>query len=84
MSVQLSPVLARLAQYPFTRLDDWKAEAVARGVELIDFGMGDPRERTPGFIRDALISRCSPNTIPCSFGRTHCWREKILIRSRCP
>ena len=53
--MQLSPVLADLAQYPFARLDDWKAEASARGIELIDFGMGDPRERTPGFIRQALL-----------------------------
>jgi succinyldiaminopimelate transaminase len=53
--VQLSPVLADLAQYPFARLDDWKAEASARGIELIDFGMGDPRERTPAFIRQALL-----------------------------
>ena len=56
MSLQLSPVLAQLAQYPFTRLDDWKAEAAARGVSLIDFGMGDPRERTPAFIRQALLA----------------------------
>jgi succinyldiaminopimelate transaminase len=54
--VHLSPVLADLAQYPFTRLDDWKAEARARGIELIDFGMGDPRERTPAFIREALVA----------------------------
>ncbi len=54
--VQLSPVLADLAQYPFARLDDWKAEAQARGIDLIDFGMGDPRERTPSFIREALLS----------------------------
>ena len=54
--MQLSPVLADLAQYPFTRLDDWRAEARARGIELIDFGMGDPREVTPGFIRDALVA----------------------------
>ena len=27
--MQLSPVLAELAQYPFARLDDWKAEATA-------------------------------------------------------
>src|ERR1043166_9342923 len=54
MTVQLSPVLAQLAQYPFTRLDEWKAEAAARGVTLLDFGMGDPRERTPAFIREAL------------------------------
>jgi succinyldiaminopimelate transaminase len=53
--VQLSPVLAGLAQYPFARLDDWKAEASARGVQLIDFGMGDPRERTPAFIRETML-----------------------------
>jgi succinyldiaminopimelate transaminase len=55
VAVQLSPVLAELAQYPFARLDDWKLEARARGIELIDFGMGDPREVTPSFIRDALL-----------------------------
>jgi acetylornithine aminotransferase len=54
--VQLSPVLADLAQYPFARLDDWKAEAGARGIELIDFGMGDPRELTPAFIREAMLA----------------------------
>jgi acetylornithine aminotransferase len=54
--VNLSPVLAELAQYPFTRLDDWKADARARGIELIDFGMGDPREVTPPFIREALLA----------------------------
>src|SRR5947209_11261409 len=56
MPVQLSPVLADLAQYPFTRLDEWKAEARARGIDLIDFGMGDPREVTPAFIREALVA----------------------------
>ncbi|MBV8394814.1 MAG: aminotransferase class I/II-fold pyridoxal phosphate-dependent enzyme [Actinobacteria bacterium] len=49
-----SPVLSALAQYPFARLDDWRAEARARGVDVIDFGVGDPREPTPEFIRDAL------------------------------
>ena len=58
--MQLSPVLADLAQYPFTRLDDWKAEATARGIELIDFGMGDPREVTPAFIREALVDAIEP------------------------
>src|SRR3954453_9216080 len=56
MAVSLSPVLAELTQYPFARLDDWKAEARARGIDLIDFGMGDPREVTPPFIREALIA----------------------------
>jgi N-succinyldiaminopimelate aminotransferase len=58
--MQLSPVLADLAQYPFTRLDDWKAEAAGRGIELIDFGMGDPREVTPAFIRQALVDAIEP------------------------
>jgi acetylornithine aminotransferase len=58
--MQLSPVLADLAQYPFTRLDDWKADAAARGIELIDFGMGDPREVTPAFIRQALVDAIEP------------------------
>jgi succinyldiaminopimelate transaminase len=56
MPVQFSPVLTELAQYPFARLDDWKADARARGIELIDFGMGDPREVTPAFIREAMLA----------------------------
>ena len=59
-SMRLSPVLTELAQYPFARLDDWKAEATASGLELIDFGMGDPREVTPAFIREALAASIEP------------------------
>jgi succinyldiaminopimelate transaminase len=58
--MRLSPVLTELAQYPFARLDDWKAEATASGLELIDFGMGDPREVTPAFIREALAASIEP------------------------
>jgi acetylornithine aminotransferase len=58
--MRLSPVLTELAQYPFARLDDWKAEATANGIELIDFGMGDPREVTPAFIREALAASIEP------------------------
>jgi acetylornithine aminotransferase len=54
--MRLSPVLTELAQYPFARLDDWKAEATVRGIELIDFGIGDPHEVTPPFIREALLA----------------------------
>jgi acetylornithine aminotransferase len=52
----LSPLLAELAQYPFARLDDWRAEARSRGVDVIDFGVGDPREPTPGLVREALAA----------------------------
>jgi len=58
--MQLSPVLVDLAQYPFTRLDEWKADALARGIDLIDFGLGDPREVTPTFIREALVEGLTP------------------------
>ena len=51
----LSPVLSSLQTYPFVRLDEAKAAARARGVELIDFGMGDPMEPTPEFIQRALV-----------------------------
>jgi acetylornithine aminotransferase len=54
--VELSPILAGLEQYPFARLDDWRADARRRGIDVIDFGVGDPREVTPGFIRDALVA----------------------------
>jgi len=56
VSVPLSPILTQLAQYPFTRLDDWRTEARSRGIEPIDFGVGDPREVTPRFIREALVA----------------------------
>jgi len=56
VSLHLSPVLAELEQYPFARLDDWRAEVRARGIDPIDFGMGDPREITPPFIREALLA----------------------------
>jgi succinyldiaminopimelate transaminase len=48
-------VLASLQSYPFVRLDEAKAAARARGLELIDFGMGDPIEPTPEFIQRALV-----------------------------
>jgi succinyldiaminopimelate transaminase len=52
----ISPVLTRLSTYPFVRLEEAKRAARARGVELIDFGVGDPREGAPPFVRDALVA----------------------------
>jgi succinyldiaminopimelate transaminase len=54
--VPLSPVLAAVGTYPFVRLEEAKRRVAARGVELIDFGVGDPRERTPSIIREALLA----------------------------
>jgi acetylornithine aminotransferase len=54
MTVPVSPLLSSLAAYPFVRLEEAKREAAARGIELIDFGVGDPREPTPQLVREAL------------------------------
>jgi succinyldiaminopimelate transaminase len=54
--VRLSPVLTSVGTYPFVHLEEAKRRVAARGVELIDFGVGDPRERTPPFIREALLA----------------------------
>jgi succinyldiaminopimelate transaminase len=52
--VRLSPVLSGMATYPFVRLGEARQAAEARGVDVIDFGIGEPREETPPFIRRAL------------------------------
>jgi len=52
----ISPLLSSLAAYPFVRLEEAKRAAAARGIEIIDFGVGDPREPTPRLVRDALVA----------------------------
>jgi acetylornithine aminotransferase len=52
--VPVSRVLAGQTTYPFVRLETAKREAAARGVEIIDFGQGDPRAPTDPLIRRAL------------------------------
>jgi succinyldiaminopimelate transaminase len=67
--VRLNPVLDALGTYPFVRLDEAKRAAVARGIELIDFGIGEPREETPVFIRTALAAALAPvSTYPKAEG----------------
>ncbi len=50
----LSPTLRDQATYPFVRLNDAAAARRERGFEVIDFGMGDPREPTDPAILQAL------------------------------
>ncbi len=54
--MRISPVLRNLETYPFVRLEQTKRELVARGVDVIDFGTGDPREPTDPAIRQALVA----------------------------
>ena len=51
----LSPVLRGQTVYPFVRLAQAATEVRARGVEVLDFGTGDPREPTDPRIRQALV-----------------------------
>jgi succinyldiaminopimelate transaminase len=58
--VYRSPGLRSVEPYPFEALDRRRAEAAAAGRSLIDFGVGDPREVTPAFIRAALVDALAP------------------------
>jgi len=53
--VHVSPVLSAQGTYPFVRIERAKREAAAAGVEILDFGQGDPREPTDPLIRRALV-----------------------------
>jgi len=60
--VQFSPVLAATGTYPFVRLEQAKRRLADQGVELIDFGKGDPREETDPLIRKALAESIEPQS----------------------
>ena len=69
--MRVSPVLAGMRAYPFVRLNEAKQAVAARGVEIIDFGVGEPREETPAFIRQALVRALESepiSTYPASEG----------------
>jgi acetylornithine aminotransferase len=67
--MRVSPVLERLDVYPFTRLNEAKRGLAERGMEIVDFGIGEPREQTPAFIRDALSAALEPlSTYPLAEG----------------
>jgi succinyldiaminopimelate transaminase len=44
-----------MAAYPFVRLEETRRRLVAQGIEVIDFGKGDPNEPTDPRIRQALV-----------------------------
>jgi succinyldiaminopimelate transaminase len=52
--VPISPILRAQATYPFVRLNEAAAARRADGREVVDFGMGDPREPTDPRIIEAL------------------------------
>ena len=53
--IRIAPTLAGMASYPFVRLEEARRRLVAQGVDVIDFGKGDPNEPTDPMIRQALV-----------------------------
>jgi succinyldiaminopimelate transaminase len=65
----LSPALTSTGTYPFVKLEEAKRRLAAEGLELIDFGKGDPREPTDPMIRRALAdSLTEVSTYPLAEG----------------
>jgi acetylornithine aminotransferase len=54
--MRFTPILDECGTYPFVRLDEARRETAARGIQVIDFGMGDPNEATEPFIRKAVAA----------------------------
>lgn len=59
--MQVADRLLKTPPYPFAELARLKREAVAKGVDLIDFGIGDPDQPTPEFVVKAM-QRAVENT----------------------
>ncbi|MBN2382567.1 LL-diaminopimelate aminotransferase [bacterium] len=57
--IRFSQRLDLLPPYLFNELDRMKVEAVRQGVEVIDFGIGDPDRPTPGFIVEELCRQAA-------------------------
>ena len=79
----LHPLLTGGDEYPFVKLERRRRELQPAQLATINFGMGDPREETPGFIREALVKHVPvvssyPATIGKSELRVACakWLER--------
>ncbi len=49
-----NPVLGEVQKNLMVELDERRRALVAGGRRLFDFGLGDPKEPTPGFVKEAL------------------------------
>ena len=54
--MEVQPLVEELGEYPFTELDDARARAAESGASLIDFGVGEPAEPVPEFIREEMLA----------------------------
>ena len=66
----INPLLEEAREYPFAVLERKRQAAEARGTRVINFGMGDPNEETPAFIREALRQAVPPRSrYPAAHGQ---------------
>ncbi|HEU5314495.1 MAG TPA: aminotransferase class I/II-fold pyridoxal phosphate-dependent enzyme [Chloroflexota bacterium] len=57
----MNPAIAQLKPYAFAQLRSRQDALRAQGVKLINFGVGDPEDPTPEFIRQALVDAVTPS-----------------------
>jgi acetylornithine aminotransferase len=77
--MEVQPLIEELGEYPFTGLEDARAEAARRGREPIDFGIGAPAEPIPDVVRAALLEAVAGEEVsryPSAAGKTEL-REAI-------
>ncbi|MBQ2872110.1 LL-diaminopimelate aminotransferase [bacterium] len=55
IDIKPSDKILNLPKYIFAELDEWKAEARAKGMELIDLGIGNPDGPTPNEVVEAAL-----------------------------
>jgi LL-diaminopimelate aminotransferase len=69
--IELADRVKQLPPYLFVRLDEMKSQAQARGVDVIDLGIGDPDQPTPPHIVSAAAAALadpSHHRYPSSYG----------------
>jgi acetylornithine/N-succinyldiaminopimelate aminotransferase len=68
-NVPKNPVLGRIQKNLMVELDERRKALAAAGKRLFDFGLGDPKEPTPPFLREALGAAVpAVSQYPSAFG----------------
>lgn len=57
MKIEPAERLSHLPVYLFDDLDNQKAAAISKGIDVIDLGVGDPDRPTPDYIIDVLCEK---------------------------